>query len=98
MSPIRPRRGVTRLREARLRLEAAARYPGVPAGEWLAAGSVATRFVDRQGVGRVFAEIARRTLPDDAFDFRGGSPEMLLRQRARTRWADHPGPPGDRAR
>ena len=81
--------GRRRLREARLRPELADLYPGIPAGKWLPASWFASRLltVDRLQL-QPGANVGR--LPQDHFDFRGGSPEHMLRRKARTRWADHP--------
>jgi hypothetical protein len=78
---------VSLLREVRLRPQWAAQYPGVPVGVWLPASRLASEVRraddDKGGSGR---------LPDDAFEFRGGRPELVYRPRARTRWSDHPQP------
>ena len=81
----------TPIREARLRPEAAARFPGIPVGTWLPAGRVATECL-RAGASSLSRHTGLQRLPEDAFDFRGGRWEMPIHPRARTRWADHPGP------
>jgi hypothetical protein len=74
------------VREARVRREAASNRPWAPRDVWLPAGALADmalRELD-PAAGR------QRALPDDAFEFRGGRPEIALRRRARTRRSDHP--------
>lgn len=83
-----------RLREARLRSEAAHRYPGIPAGEWLPASRVATDCLSVSKREPPRNDVAGR-LADDDFEFRGGPTEAVLRRKARTRWADHPRPVRD---
>jgi hypothetical protein len=72
------------LREAKLRADAAARYPGLPIGEWLPAARLASEC----RVSGIDPAPGTRVLADSAFDFRGGAPELVLRPRARTRWED----------
>ena len=81
------------LREARLRPEARARCPWAPAGTWLPASTLAANALSH-AVKTGAPEPNARALTDDAFEFRGGPPEVTLRRRARTRWSDHPYPPG----
>jgi hypothetical protein len=84
------RAGLT-IREARLRPEATERYPGVAVGKWLPASQVASQC--QSGTAAEPSSVAAgRVLAEEAFEFRGGAPEISLRRRARTRWADHPGP------
>ena len=78
------------LREARLRPEAAARCPWAPAEVWLPASTLATKALKHAGGDVMVTQAHRRALPDDAFEFRGGRPELALRPGARTRWGDHP--------
>ena len=78
------------LREARLRPEAAARCPWAPAEVWLPASTLATKALKHAGTDVIVTQARHRALPEDAFEFRGGSPELALRSRARTRWSDHP--------
>lgn len=86
------------LREVRLRSEWAAQYPGVPVGVWLPACRLASevRRADISEPGKAGAsgrlDGGSGRLPDDAFEFRGGRPELVYRPRARTRWSDHPQP------
>src|SRR6476469_8665343 len=80
------------LRESRLRPEAAERCPWVAANMWLAASTLADEALGHGADGGKASQAGRRALPDDAFEFRGGRPELALRSRARTRWSDYPGP------
>jgi len=82
---------VSLLREVRLRPQWAARYPGVPVGVWLPACRLASE-VRRADFSEPDQDGASGRLPDDAFEFRGGRPELVYRPRARTRWSDHPQP------
>lgn len=73
------------IREARLRPEHAAIYPGVPAGEWVAAATLARQIL----VGLVPHEgrpplINARLMNDQHFEFRGGdrAPRTVRRSRA----------------
>jgi hypothetical protein len=62
-------------REARLRPEFAALYPGLRAGEWSPAATTADRVLAGcllRGGGLV---VRRRVLPDAHFEFRGGESE-----------------------
>jgi len=85
-------RSVLTVRQARLRPEAAEQYPDVVVGAWLPASQIAAECLARTAAERSFANPTTRVLADEAFEFRGGAPEIALRRRARTRWADHPGP------
>jgi hypothetical protein len=82
------------LREARLRPEAAARCPWATADVWLPASTLADKALKNTlkntGHDVSAAPAGRRALPEDAFEFRGGRPELRLRAGARTRWSDHP--------
>jgi hypothetical protein len=78
------------LREARLRPEAAARCPWATADVWLPASTLADKALKNAGEGVTAAGAGRRALPEDAFEFRGGRPELTLRPGARTRRSDHP--------
>jgi hypothetical protein len=80
------------VREARLRPEAAERYPGLPVDVWLPASQAAAECLARTAAERSFANPTVRALDDGAFEFQGGVPEIALRRRARTRWTDYPGP------
>jgi hypothetical protein len=63
-------------REARLKLEYAHLYPGVEAGVWESAGVLADRVLAarllRPNNGFVLSD---RALPEEHFEFRGGSRE-----------------------
>jgi hypothetical protein len=75
------------IRQARLRPEAADRYPWAPADRWMAASRLADQAMTeatRQGRAAPRA----RVLPGDAFEFRGGRAEYSLCRRAHTRWSD----------
>lgn len=76
------------LREARLRPQWAARYPGIPVDVWLPACRVVSE-VRRADSSEPDEDGVPGRLPGDAFEFRGGRPELVLKARARTRWADH---------
>ena len=80
------------IREARLRPEAGHRYPGVAVGVWIPAYRVAVECQARTAAEVTSSRTVGRVLADEAFDFRGGVPELVLRRRARTRSADYPGP------
>ena len=86
------RHGRLTVREARLRHQAAERYPHIPVAVWLPASQIAAECLARSAPERSFANPTVRALGDDAFEFRGGAPEISLRRRARTRWTDYPGP------
>lgn len=77
--------GESSIREARLRPEHAATYPGVPAGEWVAAATLARQIL----VGLVPHEgrpplINARLMNDQHFEFRGGerAPRAVRHSRA----------------
>ena len=73
------------VREGRLRNGAPARFSWAPRDTWLPAGALADlalRQADRLPTDE-------RVLSDDAFEFRGGRQESVLRRRARTRRSDH---------
>lgn len=71
--PSPPAQSRSSVREARLRPEHAATYPGVPAGEWLPAATLArqilTGLVSREGQP---PQINARLMNDRHFEFRGG--------------------------
>jgi hypothetical protein len=79
--PAQPRASV---REARLRPEHAATYPGVPAGEWLPAAALArqilTGLVSREGQP---PQINARLMNDRHFEFRGGESSPRPRRNSR---------------
>jgi hypothetical protein len=70
------------VREARLRPEFAERYPGMRAGMWYLAATVASAV--RHDETEPPEDM--RALPDAHFDFRGGAPER--RHNAQTRSSD----------
>jgi hypothetical protein len=78
------------LREARLRPEAAADCPWATPDVWHPAATLAAQALRHSGGGVMAAGRQHRALPEHAFEFRGGLPELALRSRARTRWSDHP--------
>jgi hypothetical protein len=80
------------IREARLRPEGAERYPGVPVDVWVPAFRAASDSQTRAAAEAPAGQARQRILADEVFEFRGGAPELALRRRARTRWADYPGP------
>ena len=83
-------------REARLRPEYGALYPGVPAGEWRAIGELLDYVAaTRLRGGRRSGELLRgRPLDDRHFEFRGGGERPPGRPGRRTRISDvqQPGP------
>jgi hypothetical protein len=73
-------------REARLKPEYAAEYPGMEPGRWLPAGELAKRLVERTHDRRK-SGLYTRTFDPTHFEFRGG--EISTRPRlARTRDTD----------
>jgi hypothetical protein len=78
----------SRMREARLRPEFAALYPGVEPGAWQGAAEMAEQLLSehllRPSPGYMLSD---RVLADDHFDFRGGEPPGRPRI-ARTRGTD----------
>ena len=80
-----------RLREARLRPEAAADHPWAPVGVWTPASTLADEARRNGAHGKHADPPEVRALSEEAFEFRGGAPEMTLSRRARTRWTDHLG-------
>jgi hypothetical protein len=73
------------VREARLRPEHAATYPGVPAGEWIAAATLArqilTGLVSKEGAPPL---INARLMNDQHFEFRGGQNVPRPRRNSRS--------------
>ena len=59
-------------REARLRLEHAPLYPGVPAGEWQHAAVLADRVLAGRLLRGACSALQGRVLVEEHFDFRGG--------------------------
>jgi hypothetical protein len=80
----------TERRQARLRPEYAALYPGVPAGEWRPIGELLDCVAAaRLRAGRRSGELLRGRLLDDRhFDFRGGGDRPPGRSGGLTRVAD----------
>jgi len=75
-------------REVRLREEFAARYPGIPAGTWLASSRWAEAIVLRAREARYRGKHIR-TFDPRHFEFRGGSgPRGVGEQHLRTRADD----------
>jgi len=68
-SPITARIGA---REARLLPEHAYLYPGVPAGEWLCAATLADRILAGRLLRGACSAIQGRVLVEEHFEFRGG--------------------------
>jgi hypothetical protein len=90
--PLHEELAMMSIREARLRPEGAERYPGVPVDVWVPAFRAASDSQTRAATGALATQARQRILADEVFEFRGGAPELALRRRARTRWADYPGP------
>jgi hypothetical protein len=65
-----------RLREARLRPEHAARYPGILPGVWESAAVLCDRVVAAGLLRGSPAGWRERALPPEHFEFRGGSREV----------------------
>jgi hypothetical protein len=59
-------------REARLRLEHAALYPGIPGGEWLSAALLADRVLAGRLLRGASSALQGRVLVEEHFEFRGG--------------------------
>jgi hypothetical protein len=75
-------------REVRLRVEFANRYPGIPAGTWLASSRWAEAIVVRAREARHRGEHIR-TFDPRHFEFRGGAgPRVAGEQHLRTRAED----------
>jgi hypothetical protein len=75
-------------REARLRPEYAAEYPGMEPGTWLPAAELAKRLVERTRTRRK-SGLYTRTFDPTHFEFRGG--DTGPRRTTRTRRTDPPG-------
>ena len=74
-------------REARLRSEYAAEYPGIEAGIWMSAGELASKLVERTHERRRLS-LYTRTFDPLHFEFRGGQPPSTRSATARTRKSD----------
>jgi len=59
-------------REARLRPEHAALYPGIPPGEWLRAAPLADRVLAGRLLRGASSALQGRVLIEEHFEFRGG--------------------------
>lgn len=84
-NPSRPSTsGEPSIREARLRPQHAATYPGVPAGEWVAAATLAKQIliglVSRGGAPPL---INARLMDDAHFEFRGGERTSKAKRHSR---------------
>jgi len=73
-------------REARLKEEFAAEYPGITPEVWIPVAELARRLVERHNVGRKLGRFTR-TFDPTHFDFRGGSQQKRSRA-SRTRSTD----------
>src|SRR5829696_6672937 len=88
------RRQVMNVREARLKPQYAAEYPGVSAGVWMSANELAGKLVDRVHACRKEGRYTR-TFDPTHFEFRGGE-SMARRPGNRTRSTDLCLRPSDR--
>ena len=75
----------TTRREARLRPEHAALYPGVGAGVWEPAAVLVDRIVAARLLRGGQLEIRARVLSDEHFEFRGGTEAVASRPRREDR-------------
>ena len=73
-------------REARLKEEFAAEYPGITPEVWIPVAELARKLVERHNQGRKLARFTR-TFDPTHFDFRGGAQQQRSRS-ARTRSTD----------
>jgi hypothetical protein len=60
------------VREARLRPEAAALYPGIPSGVWMPAAELGARLLMQHLAAPAPANLGSRLLDENHFEFRGG--------------------------
>ena len=74
------------VREARLKEEFAAEYPGIPPEVWLPVAELAQKLVERHQSGRKAGRFTR-TFDPTHFEFRGGATERRSRG-SRTRNTD----------
>jgi hypothetical protein len=81
------------VREARLKAEFAAEYPGLVADVWIPATELAKKLIERAHTRRREGRHTR-TFDPTHFEFRGG-PETTRRRGARTRKTDLPKLAGD---
>jgi hypothetical protein len=71
-------------REGRLRPEYAHLYPGIPAGTWMLAATLAKHLLTGMvSDGKLPPRINARLLDDDHFEFRGGGPPTGGRRSSR---------------
>ncbi|MFL5477112.1 MAG: hypothetical protein ACJ8A6_15620 [Gemmatimonadales bacterium] len=78
------------VREARLKEEFAAEYPGIPAEVWIPVAELARKLVERHQSGRKAGRFTR-TFDPTHFEFRGGASEPRARGvRTRTTDRKHP--------
>lgn len=82
------------LREARLKEEFAAEYPGIPPEVWLPVAELARKLVERHNQGRKLGRFTR-TFDPTHFEFRGGAQERRSSS-ARTRSTDRKRPGTDK--
>jgi hypothetical protein len=73
-------------REARLRPEHSARYPGVPAGVWMPAADIGAALLFNHLHSPAPPQLGSRLLDEGHFEFRGGAPRA--EPEARTRRED----------
>jgi len=69
---VAPPRVARAVREARLRQASAEHYPGITAGEWRTAASLADQVLAGQLLRGVVMALRGRVLPEAHFEFRGG--------------------------
>ena len=68
---------MTFVREARLKPEFAHLYPELPAGRWMPASEVGATILMTQLKSLAPKRLGERLLPDEHFEFRGGSDRGL---------------------
>jgi len=79
------------IREARLKKEFAAEYPGIPLEVWIPVAELARKLVERHQNGRKAGRFTR-TFDPTHFEFRGGASDRRARG-SRTRTTDRKDPP-----
>jgi len=70
-------------REARLRPEFGAEYPGVPAGVWMAAADIGAALLFNHLHSALPPQLGSRLLDEAHFEFRGGAPRDHIEVRTR---------------
>ena len=65
-------------RETRLKPEFSYMYPGIHAGEWLEATSIAEQVTSRSIARQGYSVLSRRVLSEQHFEFRGQPPAGLV--------------------